>query len=145
MTKITRSIKEKEVQKNWVVIDATNVRLGKLATKTASLLIGKHKVTKTDNLDGGDNVIIINAAKVDTNQKAKNQKMYYRHSGYVGGLKTTSLVTLLATKPEYVIQQAVWGMLPKTRMGRKILKHVHIFRTAEHHMQAQNPTLITVK
>lgn len=145
MTKITRSIKASEVDKKWVIFDATDVRLGKLATHVSSYLLGKGKVNRTDYLDGGDNVIVINAGKVSVNNTALRQKMYYRHSGYMSGLSTRSLAELLQTKPEYVIQQAVWGMLPKTRMGRKMLKHLHIFANADHHMQAQNPTLIKVK
>ncbi len=145
MTKITRSIKAKEVEKKWIVIDATDVRLGKLATNVSSLLLGKGKITRTDYLDGGDNVIVINAAKVSVNSTALRQKMYYKHSGYMSGLSSKSLAELLVTNPSYVINQAVWGMLPKTRMGKKMLKHLHIFANAEHNLQAQNPTLIKVK
>lgn len=145
MSKITRSIKESEIINNWVVIDANNVRLGKLATTVASLLMGKKKVTKTDNLESGDNVIILNAGKVSINQTAADKKQYYWHSGFPGGIKSKSIVELLATRPQYVIREAVWGMLPKNRMGRKMLKHMHVFSTPEHNMQAQNPTPITVK
>jgi large subunit ribosomal protein L13 len=145
MTKTTRSIKAKEIQKNWIVIDATNVRLGKLATKVASLLMGKHKVTHVEYLDGGENVIVINATKISINQTSIDKKVYYWHSGYPGGLKSKSIVDLLEKKPEYVMKEAVWGMLPKNRMGRKMLSHMHVFAGAEHGMQAQTPTPVIVK
>lgn len=145
MTKITRSIKASEVVNNWVVIDATDIRLGQLASKASSILLGKNKVTRTDYLDGGDNVIVINAAKVSVNSTALRQKMYYRHSGYMSGLSSKPLSELLVTNPQYVIEQAVWGMLPKTRMGRKILKRLHVFADENHNMQAQTPTLVKVK
>ena len=145
MEKTTRGIKLKEIQKNWIVIDADNVRLGKLATKVASLLMGKQKVTRTSYLDGGDNVIVINATKISINQTSIDKKVYYWHSGFPGGLKSKSIVDLLAKKPEYVMKQAVWGMLPKNRMGRKMLRHMHVYAGAEHGMQAQNPTPVVIK
>ena len=107
--------------------------------------MGKHKVTRTDNLDGGDNIIVINTTKIDINSTSVDMKRYYWHTGYSGGIKSKSIVELLAKKPEYVMNEAVWGMLPKNRMGKKILKNMHVFAGAEHNMQAQNPTIITIK
>jgi large subunit ribosomal protein L13 len=143
--KTTRSIKAADITKNWVLIDANNVRLGKLSTKIASLLMGKHKVTRANNLDGGDNVIVINAQKIDINSTSIAMKRYFWHTGFPGGIKSKSIVELLLKKPDYVLNQAVWGMLPKNRMGKKILRNMHIFSGENHNMQAQNPTVIVVK
>lgn len=143
--KITRSIKLNEIKKEWVLIDATDVRLGKLASKVASILIGKEKTNSADHLDCGNNVIIINASKVSVNPRALNQKKYYSHSGYIGGLKEQELSELIVTRPEFVIRKAIWGMLPKNKLGRKILSNVRIFKDENHNLQAQNPKLINIK
>lgn len=145
MTNKTRSIKGAEIVKKWMIIDATGVRLGKLANKVATLLMGKHKVTHVNYLDCGDNVIIINASKVEINQTAIDQKRYYWHTGFPGGIKSRSIVDLLEKKPEYVMKEAVWGMLPKNRMGRKMLSNMRVFAGSEHNMTAQQPEVITVK
>jgi len=145
MTNKTRAIKEKEIVKKWVVIDANGVRLGKLANKVVHILMGKHKVIHVDNLDTGDNVIIINAGKIELNQTAIDKKQYFWHTGFPGGIKSKSIVELLAKKPEYVMREAVWGMLPKNRMGRKMLRNMRVFAGPEHNMSAQQPEVITVK
>jgi large subunit ribosomal protein L13 len=145
MTNKTRAIKEKEIVKKWVVIDAAGVRLGKLANKVVHILMGKHKVIHVDNLDTGDNVIIINAGKIELNQTAIDKKQYFWHTGFPGGIKSKSIVELLAKKPEYVMREAVWGMLPKNRMGRKMLRNMRVFAGPEHNMSAQQPEVITVK
>jgi len=140
----TRSIKLNEVDKKWLIIDATNVRLGKLATKCASLLIGKHKVTNVDYLDIGDNIIIINAGKVELHRRKVSKKLYYTHSNYPGGLKVKTFAQLKEKNPAYIIKEAVWGMLPKNHMGKKILGNLYIFAGAEHDKQAQQPTQIKI-
>jgi large subunit ribosomal protein L13 len=144
MTTKTRSIKFNEVDKKWILIDATDVRLGKLATKCASLLIGKHKVTNVDYLDAGDNVIIINAGKVELHPRKVGMKKYYTHSNYPGGLKVRTFAELKEKNPQYIIKEAVWGMLPKNHMGKKLLKNIFIFAGAEHNMEAQQPTQINL-
>ena len=140
----TRSIKQSEIDKKWLVIDASNIRLGQLATKCASLLMGKHKVTKVDYLDSGDNVIVVNAGKVELHRRKETKKLYYRHSNYPSGLKVKTFLELKEKNPAYIIKEAVWGMLPKNRMGRKILGNLYIFAGAEHDKQAQQPTTVTI-
>jgi large subunit ribosomal protein L13 len=145
MTTKTRSIKFDELDKKWLLIDATDVRLGQLATKCASLLIGKHKVTNADYLDAGDNVIIINAGKVELHPRKVTKKKYYTHSNYPGGLKMRTYAEVLEKDPKYIIKEAVWGMLPKNHMGKKLLGNMFIFAGAEHNMEAQQPTQISIK
>jgi len=143
--KITRSIKKAETNRKWFLIDAKGVRLGKLATKCASLLIGKQKVDRVNYLNNGDNVIVINAAKVDVFTKKLTQKKYYRHSGYVGSLKSTPLREMMEKKPNMVIQKAVKGMLPQTKMGDLIMKNLFIYTGDAHKHEAQQPVKIEVK
>lgn len=140
----TRSIKFSEIDKKWILIDAAGVRLGQLATKCSSLLMGKHKVTKVDYLDAGDNVIVINASKVELHPRKETKKKYYTHSNYPGGLKIKTFAELKESKPEYIIREAVWGMLPKNHMGKKLLSNIFIFAGPEHNMEAQQPTQISI-
>ena len=128
----------------WVIIDATDVVLGRLASHAAALLRGKHKTTFAPHMDMGDHVIIINAEKVAlTNGKAYS-KMAYRHSGYPGGLKSTRYADLLEQRPERVIEKAVRGMLPKNTLGRNQFRKLKVYRGAEHPHQAQKPTVYTI-
>ena len=145
MTTKTRSIKFKEIDKKWILIDATDVRLGQLATKCASLLIGKHKVMNADYLDAGDNIVVINASKVELHPRKVMMKKYYTHSNFPGGLKVRTFDELREKNPQYIIKEAVWGMLPKNHMGKKLLKNIFIFAGPEHNMEAQQPTLISIK
>jgi large subunit ribosomal protein L13 len=145
VTKTTRPIQKKEQVRNWYVIDAKGARLGKLATQTASLLIGKHKVTRTNTFDNGDSVIIINAGQVDVFYKKLTQKKYYRHSGYMGSTKVETLGHVLEVKPQLAIRKAVWGMLPQNRMGKKLLSNLFIYNSADHKHEAQQPKLIVIK
>ncbi len=145
VTKTTRPIQKKEQVKNWYVIDAKGARLGKLATRTASLLIGKGKVTKTTTFDNGDSVIIINAGQVDVFYKKLTQKKYYRHSGYMGSTKEETLAHVLEVKPQLAIRKAVWGMLPQNRLGKKLLGNLFIYNSADHKHEAQQPKLIVIK
>ena len=123
----TVSVKASDIQREWHTIDATDLVLGKLATRAASLLMGKHKPLFARNADVGDFVIITNAAKISVTGNKPKQKMYYRHSGYPGGLKTISLEKLMATRPERVIEHAVKGMLPKNRLTAKMMKRLRVY------------------
>ena len=131
--------KVKDVQKKWYVVDAAGKTLGRLASQIAAILRGKHKPTYTPHMDMGDNVIVVNAEKIQVTGRKFSQKMYYRHSGYPGGIKETSFSDMIKSKPERVIIIAVKGMLPHNRLGRKILKHLKVYRGPEHDHEAQQP------
>ena len=135
--------KAAELDNKWVIVDAEGQNLGRLATKVASLLLGKHKPTFTPGVEMGDYVIVVNAQKVTvTGTKTSTkltEKMYHHHSGYPGGLKSISLRDQLLVRPDRVIRSAVWGMLPHNRMGRHILKRLKIYAGAEHPHGPQNP------
>jgi len=131
--------KPAEVTRNWHVIDATDVVLGRLASQTATLLRGKHKPTFAPHVDGGDFVIIVNAEKVALTGAKAEQKKAYRHSGFPGGLKSQSYTELLAKHPEKAIEKAVRGMLPKTTLGRQQLTKLKVYAGAEHPHAAQKP------
>ncbi len=129
----------KEPTNDWVVVDAAGQTVGRLATQVASILRGKHKVDYTPNQPGGDFVVIINAERVVFTGRKLDQKMYTRYSGYQGGLKSTSARVMLAKHPERVLEHAVWGMLPKTRMGRKLIRRLKVYSGAAHPHLAQQP------
>lgn len=131
--------KKEEVSREWYVIDATGNPLGRLASQVATLLRGKHKATYTPHVDTGDYVIIVNAEKVALTGKKLEQKMYYRHSGYPGGLRAMNYKRFMATAPEKAIQKAVWGMLPHNVLGRQMLKKLKVYKGAAHPHQAQEP------
>ena len=133
-----------DVQRNWVVIDATDVVLGRLASHAAALLRGKHKPTFAPHMDMGDFVIIINAAKVALTGSKLTQKMAYRHSGYPGGLTATSYTELLEKNPERAVEKAIRGMLPKNSLGRAQIKKLKVYAGAEHPHAAQQPTAYTL-
>jgi large subunit ribosomal protein L13 len=137
--KITRPIKKEELAPRWVIVDADNVRIGKLITKVASLLIGKTNVKQVDFMESGDNVIIINASKLAFYPSKLINKVYPSHSGYPGGYNELKFKDLIVTRPEFILNQAIWGMLPKNKIGRKLLKNVHIFNGSEHTFEAQKP------
>lgn len=140
----TYSPKASEIQRGWVVIDATDVVLGRLASHTAALLRGKHKPTFTPHLDTGDFVIIVNADKVAlTGQKAA-QKKAYRHSGYPGGLKATTYSELLEKNPIRAVEKAVRGMLPKNSIGRAQFRKLKVYTGSEHPHAAQQPVAYTL-
>ena len=138
----TISAKEAEVQHDWIVIDAQGQTLGRLATRTAAILRGKHKPIYTPHVDCGDFVIIINAEKIHVTGQKMNQKRYYRHSGYPGGLKEISLRDQLQKFPERVLEIAVRGMLPKNRLGRQMFKKLKVYAGPGHPHQAQQPKSI---
>ena len=133
----TYSIKPKEIDRHWYLIDATNQVLGRLATRIAQLLMGKHKPIFTRHLDTGDYVVVINASKISVTGDKLKQKNYYRHSGYPGGLKVRNLEELLQSQPQKVIEHAVKGMLPRNRLGTKMMKKLRVYAGEEHPHQAQ--------
>jgi large subunit ribosomal protein L13 len=133
----TYSPKPGDIQRNWHVIDATDVVLGRLAVQTANLLRGKHKAIFAPHVDTGDFVIIVNAEKVALSGTKKTTKMAYRHSGYPGGLSATPIGELLEKDARKAIENAVWGMLPKNRLGRQVLKKLKVYSGPTHPHQAQ--------
>lgn len=133
----TYSLKAGEIDKAWHVVDAQGVTLGRLASRVATLLMGKHKPTYSPHLDMGDFVVVVNASKVRVTGRKPEGKVYYRHSGYMGGLKETTLADMLQRHPERVIEYAVRGMLPRTRLGRAMLRHLKVYAGPEHPHEAQ--------
>jgi large subunit ribosomal protein L13 len=136
----TYAVKASEIERQWWVVDAADQTLGRLATRIATLLEGKHKPTYSPHLDVGDHVVVLNAGRIKVTGDKLAQKRYYRHSNYPGGLKEESLGTLLERKPELVIERAVKGMLPQNRLGRAMFKKLKVYSGAEHPHQAQQPT-----
>lgn len=132
--------KPSDVHRTWHVIDAKGVVLGRLASQTARLLRGKHKAYYAPHLDTGDFVVIINARDVVMTGNKRVQSTYYRHSGYPGGLTATSYDELLATRPQFVVERAVRGMLPHTRLGRRMVSKLKVYAGPEHPHEAQRPT-----
>lgn len=141
----TYMAKPAEVERKWFVIDATGKTLGRLASEAAALIRGKHKPTFTPHVDGGDFVVVINAEKIVLTGKKLQDKKYYRHSLYPGGLKVTSAQEMLNKKPERMIELAVQGMLPKTRMGNKMKLRIKAYAGAEHPHQAQQPEVYELR
>jgi large subunit ribosomal protein L13 len=133
----TYTLRAKEIETRWHVLDAEGRPLGRLASEVAQLLRGKQRPTFTPHMDNGDFVVVVNAAKVKVTGSKTQQKVYYRHSGYPGGLKETTLARVLEARPERVLQQAVKGMLPHNRLGRKLLRHLKVYGGPEHPHQAQ--------
>ncbi len=133
----TYSLKGAEIEKRWQVVDAEGQTLGRLATQVAGLLMGKHKPAYSPHLDMGDFVIIVNAEKVRVTGNKMEDKKYYRHTGYMGGLKTTSLGTMMERHPDRVIRLAVRGMLPRNRLARHVLRHLKVYAGPDHPHQAQ--------
>jgi len=128
-----------EIDRRWHVVDADGKVLGRLAARVATLLRGKHKPSFTPSIDVGDFVIVVNAAGVRLTGRKAQQKMFYQHSGYPGGLKATAYEVLLRRRPERVVTEAVRGMLPKTRQGRQLIKKLKVYRGGQHRHQAQQP------
>ena len=134
--------KEDEITRDWVVVDANDQTLGRIATQIAILLLGKHKPEFTPGVEMGDHVIVVNAERIKVTGKKLDDKMYYRHSRYPGGLKSINLRDQLAKHPERVIESAVWGMLPHNRMGRHLMRKLRVFVGPDHHHDAQKPKLM---
>ncbi|MCS1352594.1 50S ribosomal protein L13 [Mechercharimyces sp. CAU 1602] len=135
----TYMAKPEDVQKKWYVVDAEGKTLGRLATEVATLLRGKHKPQFTPHIDTGDYVIVVNAASIQLTGKKLDQKKYYRHSGFPGGLKERTAGEMREDRPERMIELAVRGMLPKTKLGRAQLKKLKVYAGPEHKQQAQQP------
>ena len=133
------------IEREWYVVDATGHTLGRLASEIATILRGKNKPTYTPHIDTGDNVIVINAEKIKVTGKKLDQKIYYHHSDYVGGMKETTLKEMMEKKPERVIELAVKGMLPKGPLGRQMIKKLHVYAGAEHNHAAQQPKALEIK
>ena len=131
------------IERKWYVVDATNMTLGRLASEVASVLRGKKKAIFTPHIDTGDYVIVINAEKIKVTGKKMDQKIYYHHSDYVGGMKETTLKEKLANKPEEVIELAVKGMLPKGPLGRQMYTKLYVYAGPEHKHAAQKPEVLT--
>ncbi|HEY8537331.1 MAG TPA: 50S ribosomal protein L13 [Steroidobacteraceae bacterium] len=132
------------VRRDWFVVDATDKTLGRLASEVARRLRGKHKAEYTPHVDTGDHVIVLNASKVRVTGRKLTDKLYHRHTGYIGNLKTTSLRKLLEEHPERAIEYAVKGMLPKNPLGRKMFKKLHVFAGNEHPHTAQQPKVLEI-
>ena len=131
------------IDRKWYVVDATDMTLGRLASEVAKVLRGKNKPIFTPHIDCGDNVIVINAEKIKVTGKKMDQKVYYHHSDYVGGLKEATLREKLAKKPEQVIELAVKGMLPKGPLGRQMFTKLHVYAGPQHKHEAQKPEVLT--
>lgn len=133
------------IERKWYVVDATGHTLGRLASEIASILRGKNKPTYTPHIDTGDYVIVVNADNIQVTGKKLDQKVYYNHSDYVGGMKETTLREKMAKKPEDVIYLAVKGMLPKGPLGREMITKLHVYAGADHKHQAQKPEVLEIK
>ena len=131
------------IERQWLVIDASGKTLGRLATEVARLLRGKHKPTYTPFADTGDYVIVVNASKMVLTGKKLDQKLYRHHSGYPGGMREVDYRTMMEKKPEMVLELAVKGMLPKSSLGRQMFRKLHVYAGAEHEQQAQKPVEYT--
>ncbi len=138
----TYAVKANEIERGWWVVDASGQTLGRLSTRIATLLEGKHKPTWSPHLDSGDHVVVINAAQIRVTGNKLSQKTYYRHSNYPGGLKAETLDHLLERKPTLVIERAVWGMLPQNRLGRAMLRKLKVYPGPDHPHQAQQPVAV---
>jgi large subunit ribosomal protein L13 len=139
MTTKTYTLRESEIERRWYVVDATDETLGRLASRVAHVLEGKHKPSYTPNLDSGDHVIILNASRIAVTRDKRDSKVYVRHSGYPAGLKQETLGHLLERRPEEVIRRAVKGMLPRNRLGAQQLRKLKIYAGSDHPHQAQRP------
>ena len=132
------------VERKWYVVDAEGKTLGRLASEVANVLRGKNKPTYTPHIDTGDYVIVVNAEKIQVTGKKLDQKIYYHHSEYVGGMKEATLREMMQKKPEFVITHAVKGMLPKGPLGRQMLKKLHVYAGPEHNHAAQKPETLDI-
>lgn len=133
------------IERNWYIVDASNQRLGRLASEIARVLRGKNKPTYTPSLDTGDFVIVINAEKIDVTGRKREQKLYRRHSGRPGGMKVEPFAKLQARIPERIIEQAVKGMLPKNTLGRQLFRKLKVYAGSDHPHQAQQPQVLAIQ
>jgi large subunit ribosomal protein L13 len=138
----TRFAKKGEIERRWYVVDAKDAVLGRLATKIATYLRGKNKPVFTPNVDTGDFIIVINADKIRLTGRKLDNKIYYHHTGYIGGIKAQTAKSMLDKSPEKIIEKAVWGMLPKNTLGKQMLKKLKVYKGAEHPHKAQVPEIL---
>ena len=138
----TQSFKQSDIEQSWILVDAKDKTLGRLASALASRLRGKHRPEFTPNADLGDYVVVINANKINVTGDKLNQKKYFKHSGYPGGIKSKSLDNVIKNSPEDAIRMAVKGMLPKNKLGKKMLTKLKIYKDNDHPHQAQNPNTL---
>ena len=134
--------KKGEIERKWYVVDAKDAVLGRLATKIATYLRGKNKPVFTPNVDTGDFIIVINADKIRLTGRKLDDKIYYHHTGYIGGIKAKTARSMMDKEPEKIIEKAVWGMLPKNTLGKQMLKKLKVYRGAEHPHKAQAPEIL---
>ena len=137
----TYSLKKEEVERNWFILDVSDCILGRVATKIADKIRGKDKPTFTPHTDGGDYVVVINAEKIQVTGKKYDDKKYYTHSLYPGGLKTKAFKNVLEDKPEYILEQAVKGMLPKNKLGKQMFKKLKVYQGDDHPHASQEPQI----
>ena len=138
----TQSFKQSDIEQSWILVDAKDKTLGRLASTLASRLRGKHRPEYTPNADLGDYIVVINANKINVTGDKLNQKKYFKHSGYPGGIKSKSLDSVIKNSPEDAIRMAVKGMLPKNKLGKKMLTKLKIYKDNDHPHQAQNPNTL---
>ena len=138
----TFSAKHDEVERHWYLVDATNKTLGRLSTEIASRLRGKHKPIYTPHVDTGDYIVVVNASKIRVTGNKMTDKIYYKHSGYIGNMKSMNLETMLEKNPERVIMKSVKGMLPKNKLGNAMLKKLRVFAGPEHNHSSQKPEVL---
>ena len=138
----TQSFKQSDIEQSWILVDAKDKTLGRLASALASRLRGKHRPEFTPNADLGDYIVVINANKINVTGDKLNQKKYFKHSGYPGGIKSKSLDNIIKNSPEDAIRMAVKGMLPKNKLGKKMLTKLKIYKNNDHPHQAQNPSTL---
>ena len=141
----TYTPKPGDIDRAWFVVDADGVPLGRLASRVAQMLRGKHKATYAPHVDGGDYIVIVNAEKVAVTSNKSQSKIYYRHSGYPGGLKEESFERLMERRPKAIIERAVRGMLPKTKLGRQMIRKLKVHTGPEHPHGAQNPQVLDLE
>jgi large subunit ribosomal protein L13 len=138
----TQFAKKGEIERKWYVVDAKDAVLGRLATKIATYLRGKNKPVFTPNVDTGDFIIVINADKIRLTGRKLDDKVYYHHTGYIGGIKAQTARSMMDKQPEKIIEKAVWGMLPKNTLGKQMLKKLKVYKGAEHPHKAQAPEIL---
>ncbi len=138
----TFSAKHDEVERHWYLVDATNKTLGRLSTEIANRLRGKHKPIYTPHVDTGDYIVVVNASKIRVTGNKMQDKIYYKHSGYIGNMKSMNLETMLEKNPERVIMKSVKGMLPKNKLGNAMLKKLRVFAGPEHNHSSQKPEVL---
>ena len=140
----TKSLKASEISKEWYIANAEGKALGRFASEVAKVLRGKHKPSFTPHMDMGDFVVVVNAEKIGVSGNKESNKTYFKHSGYIGSTTFTKLDHMRRTKPERIVEKAVWGMLPKNKLGRAIIKHLKVYTGPEHPHEAQQPKELNI-